>query len=272
MSTVICPECGGKNTHYGRCDFCGGIIEFNVPEIIENTKEEDEIQEGDSVNFEDKIIVPNKVEGIFKINYDERVLTQENCDNERIYTYCKVGLGSLRYKPLYERKELTLPTQNEGQCNIGFYHIHFSDGHNHIFFGPYSSDDLIDVKTDKGSFDYIGNKILDLKKLLVLCEAKTISIKVGLQYLTEESVTFVVLLAQVYYNTFVDSSKYKDAAEKLYNHPLCIKEQELYKKEEEEKKEREKEWEREKERVNNQALLFIFLFAIATILYIVFAH
>ena len=56
QNQIICPNCGAENERYGKCEYCGSVI---APDLID-------MEDGG-----------NKIEGIYKVNFDEGVLVQK---------------------------------------------------------------------------------------------------------------------------------------------------------------------------------------------------
>lgn len=194
-SIIICPNCGAANEHSGNCAFCGSPLPLK-----KGAKK--------NVNLAN---IP-EVEGEYKVKIDERVLIQE---------YDKfTGQTTTRWRCIDKITYTHGIPLTEGNYPICFSieHIH---GKGKDFFtvfakSPISTKSPICIlHIDNRNYNLSSIPKTEIEELIrTLCEAKSLAIKIGADEI--ENAQVIIWLAQVFYHTFRNSTKYGDAADKLF--------------------------------------------------------
>ena len=223
QNKIICPNCGAENERYGKCEYCGSVIE-NIDDVTE------------------KYISHGKQ----KVTIDERVLIQKyDMFEDKTETIFRYGddKGEISFK---------FNTKDDGkdticQEKIHFTHIQKKCEKDYYRFG-YLDDCIIhaDGQNYKIKYGTISNETLS-----AICKANYVGVKFrdcyNDAYFNQESIWLFVTMARTFYNTFIDSSCYNDAADKLYTYFEEQKNEEKI-----EKQVREIEWKRKREEEERQ--------------------
>lgn len=191
METIICPNCGAENSHYGRCEYCGTEINRTIDTTKEYTSH-----------------------GKHKVSFDERVLSQKydkfEDETETFFKYGEDG-GWIRFGVYTKYRGDDLHTDER----VLFGYRHKKDGSEYFFIsGLY--DGIVHADGMNFKIDYRVSE----EMLAAICSARKVEVKFRRAYedayFDEESIWVFVKLAQVFYNTFIDKSVYTGSADKLY--------------------------------------------------------